>query len=100
DGYYVLQSMRRARGLNRWILSQFRPYIGQRVLEAGAGIGNFTELLLDRERLVCVDNDPLYIEMADWRLGHLENVRTVQTDLANPESYADLKAERVYTIVC
>ena len=24
DGYYVLQSMRRARGLNRWILEQFR----------------------------------------------------------------------------
>ena len=24
DGYYVLQSMRRARGLNRWILDQFR----------------------------------------------------------------------------
>ena len=28
DGYYVLQSMRRARGLNRWILEQFRRYIG------------------------------------------------------------------------
>ena len=53
DGYYVLQSMRRARGLNRWILEQFRHYIGSRVLEAGCGIGNFTELLLDRERLVC-----------------------------------------------
>ena len=26
DGYYVLQSMRRARGLNRWILERFRPY--------------------------------------------------------------------------
>ena len=37
DGYYVLQSMRRARGLNRWILEQFRQFIGQRVLEAGCG---------------------------------------------------------------
>jgi glycosyltransferase involved in cell wall biosynthesis len=100
DGYYVLQSMRRARGLNRWILGQFRQYIGQRVLEAGCGIGNFTELLLDRERLVCVDNDPLYVEMADWRLGHLENVRTVKRDLSEPSAYADLKAERVDTIVC
>jgi glycosyltransferase involved in cell wall biosynthesis len=100
DGYYVLQSMRRARGLNRWILEQFRPYIGSRVLEAGCGIGNFTELLLDRERLVCVDNDPLYVEMANWRLGHLENVVTRQRDLAVPATYDELKSERLNTIVC
>jgi glycosyltransferase involved in cell wall biosynthesis len=100
DGYYVLQSMRRARGLNRWILEQFRQYIGQRVLEAGCGIGNFTELLLDRERLVCVDNDPLYVEMAEWRLGHMENVRTLKRDLSDTAAYEELKAERIDTIVC
>jgi glycosyltransferase involved in cell wall biosynthesis len=100
DGYYVLQSMRRARGLNRWILEQFRPYLGARVLEAGCGIGNFTELLLDRERLVCVDNDPLYVEMANWRLGHLENVRTLERNLSDTGAYQDLAAERLDTIVC
>jgi 2-polyprenyl-3-methyl-5-hydroxy-6-metoxy-1,4-benzoquinol methylase len=100
DGYYVLQSMRRARGLNRWILHQFRQYIGSRVLEAGCGIGNFTELLLDRERLVCVDNDPLYVEMADWRLGHLENIVTLKRDLADIATYDELKPERLNTIVC
>jgi glycosyltransferase involved in cell wall biosynthesis len=100
DGYYVLQSMRRARGLNRWILEQFRPYIGGRVLEAGCGIGNFTELLLDRERLVCVDNDPLYVEMANWRMGHLENVRTLERDLSDTGVYPDLAPERLDTIIC
>jgi glycosyltransferase involved in cell wall biosynthesis len=100
DGYYVLQSMRRARGLNRWILEQFRPYIGGRVLEAGCGIGNFTELLLDRERLVCVDNDPLYVEMANWRMGHLENVRTLERDLSDTGVYPELAPERLDTIIC
>src|SRR6266568_2942889 len=100
EGYYILQSMRRARGLNRWILDQFRPFVGQRVLEAGCGIGNFTELLLDRDRLICVDNDPLYVEMADWRLGHLENVRTQLFDLTNPAAYAAFAPERLDTVVC
>jgi glycosyltransferase involved in cell wall biosynthesis len=100
DGYYVLQSMRRARGLNKWILEQFRSFIGGRVLEAGCGIGNFTELLLDRERLVCVDNDPLYVEMATWRMGHLENVRTLERDLSDSAAYQDLGPERIDTIVC
>jgi glycosyltransferase involved in cell wall biosynthesis len=100
DGYYVLQSMRRARGLNRWILQQFRAFLGERVLEAGCGIGNFTELLLDRQRLVCVDNDPLYVEMLDWRLGHLENVRTAKFDLSDASAYAGIRGERIDTIVC
>jgi glycosyltransferase involved in cell wall biosynthesis len=100
DGYYVLQSMRRARGLNRWILEQFRPFIGSRVLEAGCGIGNFTELLLDRQRLLCVDNDPLYVEMLNWRLGHLENARILRLDLADAAAYAALKQESIDTIVC
>jgi glycosyltransferase involved in cell wall biosynthesis len=100
DGYYVLQSMRRARGLNRWILKQFQPFLGSRVLEAGCGIGNFTELLLDRQRLVCVDNDALYVEMMTWRLGHLENVRIATFDLADAPAYAPLKSEAIDTIVC
>ncbi|MGH9410171.1 MAG: glycosyltransferase [Vicinamibacterales bacterium] len=100
NGYYVLQSLRRAKGLNRWTLAQFKSYLGQRVLEAGCGIGNFTELLLDRERLVCVDNDPLYVEMLSWRLGHLENVRTLKLDLADSPAYGVLASEHIDTIVC
>jgi SAM-dependent methyltransferase len=96
----VLQSMRRARGLNRWVLDQFRDHVGRRVLEAGCGIGNFTELLLDRDRLVCVDNDPLYVEMIEWRLGHLENVRTLRLDLSSPAAYELVRDERLDTIVC
>ena len=71
-----------------------------RVLEAGCGIGNFTELLLDRERLVCLDNDPLYVEMANWRLGHLENVTTLLFDLADSAAYDRLQDEGIDTIVC
>jgi len=100
EGYYVLANMRRSRALNRWILDQFGEFVGARVLEAGCGIGNFSELLLDRERLVAVDNDPLYAEMLSWRLGHLENVRALKFDLADPAAYADITAERVDTIVC
>ena len=86
--------------MNRWVLEQFRDVLGQRVLEAGCGIGNFTELLLDRERLVCLDNDPLYVEMLNWRLGHLENVTTSLFDLADSAAYQPIKPERIDTIVC
>jgi SAM-dependent methyltransferase len=100
EGYYILANMRRARALNRWIFDQFRSSVGARVLEAGCGIGNFSELLLDRERLVAVDNDPFYAEMLTWRLGHLENVRTMRFDVSDPSAYAAVASERVDTVVC
>ena len=100
DGYYILQSVRRAKGFNRWMLSQFRPFIGSRVLEAGCGIGNFTEQLLDRERLVCLDYDPFYVEMIDRRFGHLENMKVLRADVTNKDDYKNVIPENVDTIIC
>jgi glycosyltransferase involved in cell wall biosynthesis len=100
DGYYILRSLSGARGFNRWVFDQFRGFVGDRVLEIGCGIGNFTELLLDRERLVAVDNDPLYVQILDRRFGHLENVRVVEMDVTDPEPYERLAGENIDTIIC
>jgi glycosyltransferase involved in cell wall biosynthesis len=99
DGYYILQSVRRAGGFNRWMLSTFEPYIGDRVYEAGCGIGNFTELLLAKERLVCVDYDPFYVEMISRRFGHMENVRTLKLDLSRPDAEAAIEREQLDTVI-
>jgi glycosyltransferase involved in cell wall biosynthesis len=100
EGYYILRSVRRAKGFNRWMLAQFASRIGRRVMEAGCGIGNFTELLLDRERLVCVDTDPLYVRIIGWRFGHLSNVRVKQVDLADPDIQLTFTEERLDTVIC
>jgi len=99
DGYYVLRSLAGARGFNRWMFGRFEPYVGDRVLEAGCGIGNFTEQLLDRQRLVCVDIDQFYVEMISRRFGHLDNVRTEAFDIADQAALRDLAAEEVDTII-
>ncbi|MCC6661837.1 MAG: glycosyltransferase [Phycisphaerales bacterium] len=99
DGYYILQSVRRARGFNRWMLSRFRRYVGRRVFEAGCGIGNFTELLLDREALLAADLDPFYAEVIERRFGHLENVSTIRMDLADPAGVAPLAGRSLDTII-
>jgi SAM-dependent methyltransferase len=36
-----------AKNYHRWILSYFAPYVGRKVVEVGAGIGTFSQLLLD-----------------------------------------------------
>ena len=43
------------RRYDRWVYRRLRPFIGQRALEVGCGLGNFTPFLLDRELVVATD---------------------------------------------
>jgi glycosyltransferase involved in cell wall biosynthesis len=100
EGFLILQSVRRARGFNGWLVRQLAPFIGRRVLEAGSGIGNLTEFFLDRERLACVDVDPFYVERLSQRYGHLANLSFHQADLSQLHNCNALRRARLDTIVC
>jgi len=41
-----LDSLAEARNYYNWVLSQFEPYLGETVVEVGAGIGTFSDFLL------------------------------------------------------
>jgi SAM-dependent methyltransferase len=60
---YSLETLTGAVNYNRWIYSLMRPYLGQRLLELGAGIGNLTPYFLqDQREVVAIDIDPLLVE--------------------------------------
>lgn len=42
-----LHALSEAENYYRWILSHFAPHLGKRVVEIGAGIGNFSRFLLN-----------------------------------------------------
>jgi len=86
--------------ISRWALEQFDGSIGDRVLEAGSGTGNMTSLLLDRERLITIDNDPVFVRRLEQRYGHLENFSALVGDLEDPDLYVKLENETFDTIVC
>jgi glycosyltransferase involved in cell wall biosynthesis len=99
EGFFILQSIRSAKRFNTWMVDRFRRFIGNRVLEGGCGIGNLTELLLDRERLVCLDNDPFYVEVIRRRYGHLANMAAHDMSLTEIAD-SSLRDERLDTVVC
>ena len=45
-----LDAMAEARNYCRWILTFFAPYLGEQIVEIGAGTGNFSQLLLSAGR--------------------------------------------------
>jgi SAM-dependent methyltransferase len=68
------QSLGRASRFRKWSLDRFGAHMGQRVIEVNAGPGHSTSHLLDRERLLTTDSDPVHVETLRRRFGHLENV--------------------------
>jgi glycosyltransferase involved in cell wall biosynthesis len=60
-GSHILHSLERAQRFNRWMAETIAPWVGARVLEIGAGIGNITSWLLPRDFYVASDINPHYL---------------------------------------
>jgi len=63
-GSKILGRLNRAKKFNAWMADTIKPYVGQNVLEIGAGIGNLTKKLIPREKYYVTDINPLYLQMA------------------------------------
>jgi len=68
-----------------WIAELLRPYLGDRVLELGAGIGGFSGLLMGRRiKYVAAEADPLYLHALRNRFLRTPNVDVRQLDEDDP----------------
>ena len=74
------QALGKAPRFRRWILERFDGKLGERVIEVNAGPGHTTSHLLDRDRLLVTDSDPVHVETLRRRFGHLENLDVVLID--------------------
>ena len=60
-GSRILSELEHARRFNYWMGKTLRPFIGDRVLEIGAGIGTLTNQFIPRELYLASDINPHYI---------------------------------------
>jgi glycosyltransferase involved in cell wall biosynthesis len=83
-----------------WLTRVLRPFVGDTVLEAGAGIGNISARLMSRRLLyVAGEKDPLYLHALRNRFLRTPNVSVRQLD---PECAADFQGldETFDTVLC
>ena len=60
-GSQILGRLNRAPRFTEWMADVIRPYVGQKVLEIGAGTGNLTAQLIPRVLYWATDINPLYL---------------------------------------
>src|SRR6266576_2472334 len=97
-GAATLERMAAAPRYNRWMFDRLRPWVGRRVLEIGAGIGNMSALLVDRERVVLTDTERYYLDRLRQRFAGRPHVSVAELRL--PAVSSGLGAERLDTVVC
>jgi glycosyltransferase involved in cell wall biosynthesis len=99
-GPRTLQALSNAVQFNRWMGETIRPYLGERVLEIGAGTGNLTRVLLPRMKsYVASDIDEEHISRLSNRFQHRRNLHVRRCDLANAADFEAL-AGSMDTVVC
>jgi SAM-dependent methyltransferase len=55
---FELQSLLAAERYQQWLADRVRPWLGERILEIGAGLGSMSRWLPLRERLIVTESDP------------------------------------------
>lgn len=96
-GRKTLERLESYAGYSRLIKEQFHPYMGDRVLEFGSGIGSIGRLILDRERVVLTDYNEEYVADLKEQFGRLRHVSIHHMDITNPPG--DLVDESFDTVI-
>jgi SAM-dependent methyltransferase len=80
-----LEDLATAHRYHRYLYELLAPYLGPSVLEVGAGLGDFSSQLLDRDRLVVNDDDPVCLRALDERFGHRPGVEVLGSEVPRLE---------------
>lgn len=83
-----------------WVARKLRPYMGDDVLEIGAGIGNLTGRLMSRRMLyVAAEKDPLHLHALRNRFLRTPNVAVQRIDPEVPGDVTELE-NSFDTVLC
>ena len=92
-GSHILSELERAHRFNLWMGETLRPYVGDRVLEIGAGIGNLTNQFIPRELYVASDINPNYLHyLRSYSFGK-PYLRVAEIDASLPEHFEGMERE-------
>jgi len=99
-GRAILTSLATARRFNAWMAQVIRPYLGTRILEIGAGLGNVSRHLPKKEKLIVTDIDPVYLEILHEAFDDNDVVEVAKLDLTCPADFDALGSAVCDTVVC
>jgi glycosyltransferase involved in cell wall biosynthesis len=87
EGGEILDRMNRAPRFNKWMADVIRPYVGDRVLEIGAGIGNISTHIMPRTVYWATDVQQHYMDYLVGLRSTRPYMRVGYTDAERAETF-------------
>lgn len=96
----ILDSLSGTPRFNRWMADVIQPFLGERVLEIGAGIGNLTQYLSrHRERYIATDIDEEHLARLRARFAYRPNLESRCCNLVGDGDFEELTGQ-MDSVVC
>jgi len=98
---YSLLLLSKRFNYNRWIYNNIKDFIGDNILEVGAGIGNITDFIIFKQTLTLIDINPDYINYLREKYAFLDpsNFSAHHVDVQDIQS-SPLNGKKFDTIIC
>ncbi|MBN1493434.1 MAG: class I SAM-dependent methyltransferase [Candidatus Omnitrophica bacterium] len=86
---------------NHWIYKNIRRFIGDNILEVGAGIGNISDFIMNKPELTLIDNDEQFVTYlkGKYHFRKAEYCKIYNADINSIEN-SPLQGSRFDTIIC
>lgn len=85
---------------NKWIFDNISPYVGRRVMDVGAGMGNFLPFLSDREMILAIDTMDFFIQDLNRKYSGRANVRIAKFDIQDRRVIDFAGQYNIDTVIC
>jgi SAM-dependent methyltransferase len=92
-GSHILHQLERTRRFNTWMADVLRPFLGDRVLEIGAGIGNLTSQFIPRDLYLASDVNPNYLHFLESYAAGKPYLRVQKIDATREDDFRGLEEE-------
>jgi glycosyltransferase involved in cell wall biosynthesis len=94
----ILERLNRAPRFTRWMADVLRPYVGESVLEIGAGTGNMSVQLMPRSVYWATDINRRYLDYLETLRSNRPYLRVAHIDGMNAQSFPP--GQTFDTVVC
>jgi glycosyltransferase involved in cell wall biosynthesis len=98
-GSHILSEMDQARRFNLWMGETLRPYIGDRVMEVGAGIGTLTNQFIPRQKYLASDINPSYLDFLRSHSIGKPYLNVKKVDVTNAADFEGLEEQFDTTLI-
>jgi len=83
---------------NHWMANTLEPYVGQKVVELGCGIGNILQYYLLRKKLIGIDLDPNLINYCKKKFEDHSNCEFICADIFEDDIKLDSNIDTILSM--